>query len=960
MKKLLAIVLTLTLVLCCVPFGFTANAASSGITGDCTWALNGTVLTISGSGETGNYYWDETPWGYDITEVIVEDGVTYLGDRIFADCTKLSKVTLGKDLKTIRMNAFEYCESLESIEIPDGIVDIGTEAFYCTGIYNNEDNWEDGALYIGKHLICTQADNLPNEYSVKEGTLTIAHSAFEDCSDLTYIYIPESVVNIGADTFYNCKNLTEINIPSSVEYIGSNAFYNCKSIENVYIADLGAWCNTELINYESIPFNYNPNVYINGVLVEGELVIPDDIYSISAYTFYGLDSITSVVLGDSVEFIGQEAFADCEKLVSISMPEGMEIIEYRAFYACDLLESINIPNSVTYVGQMAFDGTAYFENESNWENGVFYTGRHLYKAKYNEVIGEYTVKDGTLTIVERAFSGNQEITSVIIPEGVTTIDYDAFCYCPKLTSVTLPKSVTLIGEYAFDDCDALIDVYYGGTVEDRENIFICENNSPLMSASWHYDDKTVTEIVPGDVNGDSVMNVSDLAQLKKLLAGLLSEVEIENLNADIDGNGTVNAGDLALLKKAIAGLASLDTPDNDDGNDDEPTQPETSELPLDEVPLNIDYKVADDFKIGVICLHDELSTYDANFINGINKVKTALNLNDDQVVLKTNIPESHECYTAAKELAEMGCDIVFADSYGHENFMLKAAKEFPDVEFCHATGVMAHTIGLDNFHNAFAKIHEGRYLTGVAAGMKLNELIKNGTINADNARIGFVGAFNFAECISAQTAFYLGAKSVCPTAIMDVQYIYSWYDVEREKEAAEYLIRNGCAVISQYSDSIGAPMACEAAGVANFGYNVDYTKECPNTFVLSTNIDWSHYFNYIIGCVVKGEEIAVDWAGGIDEGAVVLSAINSKVAAKATLEAVREKATALTKGVINVFDTKNITVNGNKINSYIADVDFDINFVPETEVVENGVIYESTKRSAPYFDLKIDGITIKN
>lgn len=953
MKKLLAIILTLAMIICCVPFGafaVTANAANvlSGTTGDCSWTLDGTVLTISGNGKTDNYYWDDTPWGCDITEVIVEDGVTYLGDKIFYDCAKLSKVTLGSDLVEIRMDAFGYCESLESIYIPDTVSIIGTDAFYNTGIYNNDDNWQDGVLYIGNHLICAEKNDIDKEYEVKEGTITISNSAFESCGSLVSVVIPETVENIGADAFYNCRDLKDINIPQGVKFIGSNAFYNCNALENVFITDLAAWCNISFGDRYCNPLNYTENFVLNGSVLKDELVIPDGVSVVSDYAFYGFNAISDVTFGKDVTIIGAEAFSDCENLVDAKLPEGLTEIHYRAFYACDLLNNINIPNSVIFIEEMAIDGTAYYDNDANWENGVLYLGRHVYKAAYDKVIGEYEIKEGTLTVAPRAFLGCQEITSVIIPEGVTALYGDAFCYCSKLNSVTLPSSITYIGEYAFDDCDVLCEVYYAGTVDDKAEIVIEKENNPLLQASWH-----CAETIPSDINGDGTVNVSDLALLKKLLAGLLSEEEAAALNFDIDGNGSVNAADLALLKKVLAGLVSLE--DNKDNNDDNNNENEY-QLPLEEVPLNIDYQVADDFKIGVIVLHDEKSSYDKNFIDGINKVKTALNLKDEQVIIKTHIMESDDCYVAAKELAQADCDIVFADSYGHEVFLQKAAKEFPDVEFCHASGIMAHTSGLDNFHNGFAKIYEGRYLTGVAAGLKLNELIKNGTISADNAKIGFVGAFNYAECISAQTAFYLGAKSVCPTAVMDVQYAYSWYNVEREQEMAERLIKNGCAVISQYSESPGALMACESAGVANFGYTENFNKDYPNASVVSVKIDWSQYFNYIIGCVAKGEEIAFDWAGGIKEGAVVLSEINSSIAAKGTLEVIRETAVKIANGTLHVFDTNNFTVNGQKLTSYNADIDGD--FEPDTNVIENGIFYESTKRSAPYFDLGIDGIRV--
>ena len=250
----------------------------------------------------------------------------------------------------------------------------------------------------------------------------------------------------------------------------------------------------------------------------------------------------------------------------------------------------------------------------------------------------------------------------------------------------------------------------------------------------------------------------------------------------------------------------------------------------------------DEFKLGVILLHDEASTYDLNFIEAVERAAAQLGLTEDQVLYKKNIPESNDCYEAAADLIDEGCDIIFADSFGHETFMIQAAKEFPDVQFCHATGTMAHTENLPNYHNAFASIYEGRFLAGVAAGMKLNEMIEAGTITAEQAKIGYVGAFTYAEVMSGYTSFYLGAKYMCPTVTMDVQFTGSWYDELEEKNAANALMDRNCVLISQHADSMGAPTACEERNVPNISYNGSTLASCPNTFIVSSKIDWTPYF----------------------------------------------------------------------------------------------------------------------
>ena len=364
-----------------------------------------------------------------------------------------------------------------------------------------------------------------------------------------------------------------------------------------------------------------------------------------------------------------------------------------------------------------------------------------------------------------------------------------------------------------------------------------------------------------------------------------------------------------------------------------------------------------DLKVGFIFLHDENSTYDLNFIKAAREACAKLGV---EIVEKVNIPESNECYEAAVDLADRGCDIVFADSFGHEQYMIQAAKEYPDVQFCHATGTMAHTENLANYHNAFASIYEGRYLAGVAAGLKLNEMIEAGQFTAEEAKMGYVGAFTYAEVISGYTSFYLGAKSVCPTVTMEVQFTGSWYDEMAEKEAAQKLLSNGCKLISQHADSMGAPTACETAGVPNVSYNGSTVAACPNTFIISSRINWVPYYEYIINCVANGEAIAADWCKGFDAGSVELSEINDKSAAAGTADKLAEVKAGLADGSIRVFDTDTFTVNGEKLTSYMADVDTDAAYTPDTEVIADGYFHESEYRSAPYFDLRIDGITLLN
>ena len=374
-------------------------------------------------------------------------------------------------------------------------------------------------------------------------------------------------------------------------------------------------------------------------------------------------------------------------------------------------------------------------------------------------------------------------------------------------------------------------------------------------------------------------------------------------------------------------------------------------------------QIPDDFKIGMICLHDENSTYDNNFIQALRQVQKDLGLSDDQVIIVNNIGEDSSCYDAAVDLAKnKGCKVIFADSFGHESFMKQAAQEYPEVQFCHATGTSGKIAGIENFHNAFASIYEGRYVAGVAAGMKLNEMIAAGEITAEQAVIGYVGAFTYAEVISGMTSFYLGARSVCPTATMKVRYTGSWYDQAKEQEAATALIeKDKCVLISQHADSLGAPTACELAGVPNVSYNGSTYSAGETTFIVSSAINWAPYFQYIIETVAKGEKIDSDWCGTIATNSVVLSGVNLDVAAEGTVEKLNEVIKALEAGTLHVFDTASFTVDGKNLTEYLADVDGD--YKGETNVIHDGYFDESNAvdfRSAPYFDLIIDGVTNLN
>lgn len=375
--------------------------------------------------------------------------------------------------------------------------------------------------------------------------------------------------------------------------------------------------------------------------------------------------------------------------------------------------------------------------------------------------------------------------------------------------------------------------------------------------------------------------------------------------------------------------------------------------------VNLQAISKENIKIGLICLHDDKSTYDKNFIDAMYKAVENLGLDKEkQLVIKTNINENQDCYDAAVDLVEQGCNIIFADSFGHEDYIMKAAWEYPNVRFCHATGTKAHTSDYGNYYNAFASIYEGRYLAGVAAGMKLVSLYgdENGNVSDENAKIGYVGAYAYAEVKSGYTSFFLGVRSIVENATMKVRFTSSWYDEPAEKAAALALIEDGCKLISQHADSMGAPTACVEKGIPNVTYNISTESTCSGTYVIGSRINWAPYYEYVVNCAINNETIKYDYVGTLATGSVQLLNIGS-AAAPGTEAKLNEVKAALENGSLVIFDTSKFTVNGEMLTSYMADVNSDKNFEKDTQVVENGVFKESVFRSAPYFDVDIDGIS---
>ena len=392
---------------------------------------------------------------------------------------------------------------------------------------------------------------------------------------------------------------------------------------------------------------------------------------------------------------------------------------------------------------------------------------------------------------------------------------------------------------------------------------------------------------------------------------------------------------------------------------DAPAEEETAEPAGD--------AVGTDIKIGVVLIGDENEGYTYSHIKGIQEATKALGISESNIIWKYSIPEDESCYDACVDCVDQGCQIVITNSYGHQSFCLLAAEEYPDVQFVAMTGDTARANGLDNFHNAFTGIYQARYVSGVVAGMKIAELVNDGKLTDKNysdgkVKVGYVGAYPYAEVVSGYTAFFLGIQSVYPDVTMEVQYTNSWFDITAEGTAAESLMADGCVIIGQHADSTGAPAAVQAAQDAgtvaySVGYNIDMLSVAPTAALTSATNDWGAYYTYAFNCLLSGEEIATDWCKGYDDNAVGITELGESCA-EGTADKVAEVEAALKDGSLQVFDCSKFTVNGEHPTSIMIDMDGD--FEGDTEGVKDGVFQESTLRSAPGFTARIDGITELN
>lgn len=710
-----------------------------------------------------------------------------------------------------------------------------------------------------------------------------------------------------------------------------------------------------------------------------EIIIPDYVVEIGDEVFRECELLQSVIIPDSVTDIGERAFVYCYSLTSITIGSGVTSIGDNAFYDCFRLVEIYNRSKLNIIagsednGKIGYYAKNIYTLTSGESKLINQDGYIIYDTKtlvacdinslidYNGIARDFIIPDGITEINGYAFYYvySNLMKSITIPDSVISIGEYAFSYCYSLTTITMGKNVVYVGECAFGYCYNLNKVLYTGTVSDWcDIIFSNKNANPLYYAHDLYIcGQLLTQLsVPDsvrEIGAFAFYNCSSLtdltcgaeSQLKKIGKGAFYGCNLTNIDLPAD---IVVAASAFCLKTA---------------------------------------------KVALICLHDEESTYDKNFIDAFINVCQNNGLTYLDYAIATDVAEDYNCYTVASEFAENGCKAVFADSYGHGLYLAQAAKDFPLTKFVHATGVYAQTAQLDNYYNAYAAIHEGWYITGYAAGLKLLTMTDKAVDN--NFKIGFVGAYHYAECISVYTAYYLGVKAAIGefnaanateyTVTMDVKYMNSWADSVAENAVAEALIADGCVLLSQYAlvtGSIGAHTACEKAGVPHVAYNYSTDN---STMVAYCKINWEPCFETVINCALNSTDFPLDYCGTLSDDSVQYYLGTN--AADGTVEKIQQIKTEIINGTRRVFDCSEFTVKNAKTdvqNSYVSEyitMDSDghlISYIADvveysnmwywehdTQVVrtdtETGITYfaESYYRSAPYFDIVIDGITVK-
>ena len=377
-KKIISVLLSILMIITSVPLmaveSFAADEITSGVTGDCTWSLDGTVLTISGNGKMEKNYINKYPsWGLSITKVVIENGVTSIGGMAFAGCTSLTSIVIPDSVTEIGAYAFWGC-ALTSVNIPDSVTEIGAYAF-------------------------------------------------DNCSSLTSVNIPDSVKSISDHAFLGCDSLTSINVPDGVTSIGDGVFDGCTNLKRIDVAE----DNKNYCSIDGVLFNKDKTKLIKypSSKKDESYTIPDSVTSIDSFAFEECTSLTSIVIPDSITNIETAAFHYCTSLTSITIPDSVTSISNRVFDNCISLTRITIPDSVTSIGDEAFYNCESLTNVTI-PDGVTSIGDEAFCFCHS--LTDVTIGDGVTSIGEDAFYCCTSLAIITIPDGVISIGEKAFGY----------------------------------------------------------------------------------------------------------------------------------------------------------------------------------------------------------------------------------------------------------------------------------------------------------------------------------------------------------------------------------------------------------------------------------------------------------------------------------------------------------------------------------------------------
>ena len=570
-------------------------------------------VTITGESISNHAFYNCS----NLTNIEISNNTTSIGSYAFYNCNALTSIAIPNSVTHIDGGAFSGCYSLTNVVIPDSVTDIGGSAFYgCSGltsviIGNNVTNIGSSAFYGCSGL---------TDITIPNSVTNIYSYVFDYCNNLTTIYytgdiadwckvnkqsalgsnvtslyindqrvegdliIPAGVTSIGNFTFYDCTDLTSITIPDSVTNIGASSFDGCNDLTTAYyLGDFEGW--NKISGLDNLMSKIT-TLYINGQKVEGDLIIPDGVTSISDYAFYNCSDLTNVTIPNSVTNIGSSAFYNCNKLTNIAIPDKVTNIGSNAFYNCSKLENVTIPNSITNIGYQAFNNTIikniYITDLAAWcgiagIDGLTWAGS-LIKNLYlnNELVTSLTIPNSVTTINEDTFAHFNSFTSVTIPDNVTKIGDSAFYRCFSLVNVTIGSGVTSIDNYAFGQCNKLVEVYNKSTLSITvgsssngyigyyaKNIYNVQGGSKLSTDENGYTVYTDgTEKILIAYNGSETdltlpTNITQIYKYALYNCDNLTNITIPDSITSIGENAFNNCSSLANITGSISNIKTI-------------------------------------------------------------------------------------------------------------------------------------------------------------------------------------------------------------------------------------------------------------------------------------------------------------------------------------------------------------------------------------------------------------------